>query len=159
MPSVLPNLTPLRKAPTKRIFSTDEINSTSYKNLEVKDYSQLNESTLQYLDEGYLCSSTCEDHILFYKMEKTTASIPVVTESIGIDAKLHVQLYYKGCPLPLPPWFREGRNCKLTSLTRRIFHHTSELISDSISEELQHRRFMKKGHYSTALIRYALMLR
>ena len=101
MPSFLPNLTPLRKAPTKRIFSPDEINSTSYnKNLEVKDYSQLNESTLQYLDEGYLCSSTCEDHIAFYKMEKTTASIPAVTESIRIDAKLHVQLYFKRCPLP-----------------------------------------------------------
>ena len=117
--------------------------------------------TLQYLDEGYLCS-TCEDHIVFYKMEKTTASILVVTESIRIDAKLHVQLYFKGCPLP--PWFREGRNCKLTSLTQlenfpSFIRATSELISDSISEELQHGRFMKKGHYSTALIRYALMLR
>ena len=140
MPSFLPNLTPLRRAPTKRIFSPDEINSTSYKNLEVKDYSQLNESTLQYLD-GYLCS-TCEDHIVFYKMEKTTASIPVVTESIRIDAKLHVQLYFKGCPLP--PWFREGRTCKLTSLTQlenfpSYIRATSELVSDSISEELQHR--------------------
>ena len=101
----------------KIIFKPDEINSTSYKNLEVKDYFQLNESTLQYLDACYLCY-TCEDHIAFYKMEKTTASIPVVTESIRIDAKLHVQLYFKGCPLPLPPWFREGRNCKLTSLTQ-----------------------------------------
>ena len=163
MPSFLPNLTPLRKAPTKRIFRPDEFNSTSYKNLEVKDYSQLNKSTLQYLDEGYLCY-TCEDNIAFYKMEKTTASIPVVTESIRIDAKLHVQLYFKGCPLPLPPWFREGRNCKLTSLTQlenfpSYIRATSELVSDSISEELQHRRFMKKGHYSTALIRYAQMLR
>ena len=83
----------------------------------MKDYSQLNESTLQYLDDGFLCS-TCEDHTGLYKMEKTTASIPVVTESIRIDAKLHVQLYFKGCSLPLPPWFREGRNCKLTSLTQ-----------------------------------------
>ena len=143
MPSFLPNLTPLRKEPTKRIFSHDEINSTSYKNLEMKDYSQLNESTLQYLHEGYLCS-TCEDHIVFYKMEKTTGSIPVVTESIRNDAKLHVQLYFKGCSLPLPPWFREGRNCKLTSLTQlenfpSYIRATSELVSDSISEELQHR--------------------
>ena len=163
MPSVLPNLIPLRKAPTKRIFSPDEINSLSYKNLEMKDYSQLNENTLHYLHEGYLCS-TCEDHIVFYKMEKTTALIPVVTESIRIDAKLHVQLYCKGCPLPLSLWFREGRNCKLTSLTQlenfpSYNRATSELISHSISEELQHRRFIKKGHYSTALIRYALMLR
>ena len=163
MSSVLPNLTPLRKAPTKRIFKHVEINSTSYKNLEVKDYSQLNESALQYLDDAYLCS-TCEDHIVFYKMEKSTASISVVTESIRIDAKLNVQLYFKGCPLPLPPWFREGRNCKLNTLTQlenfpSYIRATSELISHLISEELQHRRFMKKGHYSTALIRYALMLR
>ena len=66
MPSVLPNLTPLRKAPTKRIFRPDEINSTSYKNLEVKHYSQLNESTLQYLAEGYLFSNNLQGYFFGY---------------------------------------------------------------------------------------------
>ena len=46
MSLILPNLKPLRKNPTQRVFSPDEINSATFKNLEVKDYSKLNESTL-----------------------------------------------------------------------------------------------------------------
>ena len=42
---------------------------------------------------------------------------PTVTESIQIEIKLLVQLYFKGCPLPLAPLFRQCTNCKLTSLT------------------------------------------
>ena len=75
MPSILPNLKPLRKTQIQRVFSPDEINSESFKNLEVKYYSKLNESTLKYLDKGYFCSKN-EEHTVFYKMEKTNAAIP-----------------------------------------------------------------------------------
>lgn len=107
----------------------------------MKNYSQLNENTLKFLDKGYFCSPN-EDHIVFYKMEKTDASIPIVTEAIRIDTNLHVQLYFKGCPLPLPFWFRQGRNCKLISFTQMenfpaYIRTTSEIISGSVFEELQ----------------------
>ena len=39
MPSVLPNLTPVRKVPMERVIRPDGINSTAFKNPEVKDYS------------------------------------------------------------------------------------------------------------------------
>ena len=51
-------------------------------------------------------------------MYNTEGSIPTVTESIQIDINHHVQLYFKGCPLLLPPWFRHGTNCKLASLSQ-----------------------------------------
>ena len=76
MPSVLPNLTPLRKAPTKRIFKPDEINSTSYKNLEVKDYSQLNESTLQYLDDVF-CVQYVRTTLFFIRWRKLLHESPL----------------------------------------------------------------------------------
>ena len=64
MPSILPNLKHLRKAPTQRVFRPDEINSASLAKLDVNDYSQLNESSLKYLDTGYFCSKN-EEHIVF----------------------------------------------------------------------------------------------
>ena len=96
-------------------------------------------------------------------MEKTDAAIAFVTESIRIDTGLHVQLYFKGCQLPLPPWFREGLNCKLVSLAQlenipAYIRTASENISGSVFEELQ-RQFIKRGCYSASLVRYALMLR
>ena len=62
MPSTLPNLKPLRETPTQRVFGHDEINSASVKNLEVKDYSNVKESVLIYLDIGYFYSKD-EAHI------------------------------------------------------------------------------------------------
>ena len=103
MPSILPNLTPLRKASTKRVFRPDEIDSTAFKNLEMKDLSQLNESAIQYLDIDYLYS-TNEDNIVLYKIEKTEDLITTDTESNPIDENLERQLYFKGCSLPLPVW-------------------------------------------------------
>ena len=56
-----------------------------------------------------------EVHIVLYKVERNELSIPQVTECIVIDDKLHVKLYYKGCPVPLPKWFHHGHlsTCKI----------------------------------------------
>ena len=37
--------------------------------------------------------------------------------SIAIDSDLHVKLYYKGFPIPLPEWIRKGSICKLKFVT------------------------------------------
>ena len=50
---------------------------------------------------GYTIAK-CEDHIVFYKIEHYELSIPQVIECIRIDDKLHIKLYYKGSPVPLP---------------------------------------------------------
>ena len=94
--------------------------------------------------------------IVFYRMKNTEGSIPTVNESIHIYINLHVQLYFKGCPLLLPPWFNHDTNCKLPSLTQlenflAYIRLKSEIISGSILEELQQIQFVKRG-YSALLI-------
>ena len=112
-PSLLPNISQPRKPPTQRIYQPDEINSDSYKKLQINDFSSVNAYLLKYLSDD-CCCSMYDDHvcIVFFKMVKNDRSIPEVTECIRVDHELHVQLFYKGSPLPLPSWFREGRNCK-----------------------------------------------
>ena len=33
--------------------------------------------------------------------------------SIRVDKELHVRLFFKASPVPLPQWFRYGRDCRL----------------------------------------------
>ena len=139
-PSLLLNLSSQRKAPKERIFQPDEINSAKYKSLHISNFSDINESNLRFLDKGYNCS-LYEDHAVFYKTEINDESIPKVTECIRINKDLHVQLFFIGIPLPLPPWFREGNNCKLKSLTQlenfpAYIRSAPENLESSISEEL-----------------------
>ena len=54
------------------------------------------------------------NHIVFYKILFNELSIPEVIECIRVDECLHVRLFYKGCSVPLPQWFRSGHNCTLT---------------------------------------------
>ena len=53
----------------------------------------------------------------FFHLEfSSTTFVPEVIESIVIDTNLHVKLFYKGSPIPLPEWFRQGYFCKLSSI-------------------------------------------
>ena len=47
----------MRKSQTERVFRPDEINSTAFKNPEVKGYSLINEYALRCLDKDYLYST------------------------------------------------------------------------------------------------------
>ena len=55
-----------------------------------------------------------EYHIVFYKIEHNELLIPQLTECIRIDNKLHIKLYFKGSPVPLPKWFCNGHDCHLS---------------------------------------------
>jgi hypothetical protein len=52
------------------------------------------------------------DHVVFYKLEDDPRQVPIVTAAIKVSDSLHVELSFKGCPVPLPEWFRSHR-CKL----------------------------------------------
>ena len=54
--------------------------------------------------------------LVFYSKKTMTISpsTPEVTECIKIDKELHVKLFFKDCPVPLPQWFRQGTDCRLT---------------------------------------------
>ena len=54
------------------------------------------------------------DYVTFYKIEFSGKRAPEIPECIKIDKKLHVKLFCKGCPVPLPQWFRQGTDCHLT---------------------------------------------
>ena len=56
-----------------------------------------------------------EDHVVFHKIVLNELHVPEVTACIRVDDKLHVKLFLRGSPVPLPQWFRYGHKCKLTS--------------------------------------------
>ena len=105
------------------------------------------------------------DHAVFYRLENDEKSIPKVTESIRIDDKLHVQLFYQGCPVPLPSWFRVGRTCQLSSITQienfppYLRRKSEEHPVSDIVRELESLKYQKRPVYSASLLRYALLLR
>ena len=47
------------------------------------------------------------DYVTFYKIKLSEKRAPEITECIKIDKELHVKLFFKGCPVPLPQWFRQ----------------------------------------------------
>ena len=161
-PSCMPT-TPkaARKPPTQRVFQNDEM--AAYKEIhQIKNLDDVNESCLGHLSKGYIFEKF-DDHVVMSRIERDENSIPTFTESIYIDQNLHVRLYSKGSPIPLPTWFRKGTECKLTSkdmLPNLELHirQESEKWGD-VFDEMQKIRFMKSPVYSANLLRYALMLR
>ena len=55
-----------------------------------------------------------DDHVNFFKLVDNEMLVLEVTEYIRIDKELHVKLFFKGSPVPLPEWFQHGRDCRLT---------------------------------------------
>ena len=75
--------------------------------------------------------------------------------------KLHVRLFLRGSPVPLPQRFRYGHNCKLTSKSvpeNFPLYRKSQTEHFSIFDELRKRQFKKNQSYSSEIIQYALPL-
>ena len=78
-----------------------------------------------------------------------------------VDRDLHVTLFYKGSPLPLPQWFRHGRDCRLTR--KRMMQNFPNYIklegeqTFSILEKLKERKFKEKRIFSSNVFRYSLL--
>ena len=160
-PSCRPLPSTSRKPPTQRIFQEDEMDQYR-KAFHVTSFEDVDESLLNFLDSGYRFAKH-GDHAVLYKFVLNELSIPQITECIRIDSSLHVKLFYKNSPVPLPPWFRKGTNCTfkskdmLTNFSSYI-RETSEKWGD-VLDEIQQIRYMKAPVYSANLLRYSLMLR
>ena len=160
-PSCVPSTSQQRKPPKQRNLQEEQYPEYK-KQFKVESFSEVDESLLAFLDNGYQCDKY-ENHVVFYKIVTNELSIPQVTESIRIDSNLHVQLFYKGLPVPLPIWFCKGSECKfcykdmLTNFSSHI-RIESERCSD-VLEELLQLNFKKSPIYSANLIRYSLLLR
>ena len=147
-----------RKSPRKRLFQEDQYQKF-LENDAISSYDDIDE---KLTPTGYTLTRF-DQHLVFYKLELNELSVPEVKECIRIDDELHVKLFYKGSPVPLPEWFRKGRDCKLTrkSMLQNLPNYVrieGEQTS-TIFEELKQIQFQKKPRFSSSIIRYALLLR
>ena len=89
--------------------------------------------------------------------------MPEVTHYIKIDEGLHVKLFYKGSPLPVPAWFCKGRSATVTnkSILQNCIPNMKEEVGKfgSVLEEVHNFKYQTHPMYSANLIRYALSLR
>ena len=89
-------------------------------------------------------------------------NIPEVTDCVRLDQDLHVKLFYKGSPLPLPQWFCHGRDCRLTRKNMmQNFPNCIKLEGEqtlNILEEFKELKFKKKRIFLSNVIRYPLLL-
>ena len=114
------NTSALKALKKRNVFADKYVEFVN--NDKIKKFESIDET----LAPGYTIAK-CEDHILFYKIEHNELSIPQVTEYIRIDDKLHVKLYYKGSPVPLPKWFRHCHDCHLFKKKYASMHLISRL--------------------------------
>ena len=96
-------------------------------------------------------------------MEDNAFTVSEVTYCIKIDEELHVKLFYKGSPLPLPAWFCRGRNAKFTckSMLQNFIPSMKKNVQKfgSVLEEVHTLKYQTHPMYSANLIRYFLSLR
>ena len=93
----------LRKSPIKRIFQPDQYRQFLLSDL-INNFDDITESLAP---DGFSFLKY-DDHVIFYKLSHSGLSIPEVTECICVNNEMHVKLFYKGSPLPLPQWFCHG---------------------------------------------------
>ena len=162
-PSSLPTKQTHRKPPSKRILQEDEL--TKFQETDgIKCLQNFNKDTAP---AGFQFKRL-ENNVLFYNIEfDEETKFPTILESIKVDEELYVQLQYYGLPLPLPLWFTQGHNAKLTKLSMlenlpSYIRNVAEENHSSILNELKQRQFYKpqgRPPYSAEMIRYALQLR
>ena len=152
------NKTP-RKPPTVRQYQPDELikfqESDTIRTLE-----DIDAACIKELGENFT-SINKDDHLMIYKLE--TSNVPEVTYCIDVSSDLRVKLYHKNIPVPLPEWFRQGRNTFLTSKSM-IVNFVSYLNERSkernaLLEEINSLAHQKHPTYSYNMILFALELR
>ena len=147
-----------RRSPRKRIYQDDQYQSFMNYDL-INKLSDIEESLSL---AGFLFKKN-NDYVTFYKIEFSEKRAPEVTKCIKVDTELHVKLFFKGCPVPLPQWFRQGTDCCLTRKSMLenfpVYLRTYTDNDSSIFEKLFQYRFTKKPIYLPNIIRYNLLLR
>ena len=136
-----------RKSPKKRVFQEDQYDEFK-RNNNIIGLESISESDCS---QDYLYTKY-EDHVVFHKIVLNELHVPEVTDCIRVDDKLHVKLFLRGSPVPLPQWFRYGHNCKLTSkgmLENILSYLKSKTENFSIFDELRKKQFKKNQAYSS----------
>ena len=98
-----------RRSPRKCIYQDDQYQYQSFINYDLINKLSDIEESLSFA--RFLFK---KNNVTFYKIKFSEKCAPEVTECIKIDKELHVKLFFKGCPVLLPQWFRQGTDCRLT---------------------------------------------
>lgn len=150
-----------RKSPTVRVFQPDEIQK--FKDIDtIKNIEDIDGSCIKSLGDGFTIANK-DGHRIIYKMEINQLNVPEVTHCIDVANDLRVKLYHQNVPVPLPEWFRRGRNTFLTSKSM-IVNFISYLNERSkqqhaILDEVNRLKYQKQPTYSYNMILFALELR
>ena len=162
-PSVLPTTQTTREPPRERIFQLDQLESFQEQD-KIQSVDELNQS---HSPPGFVFRKF-ENSVVYYRLHFDESSqFPSVLESIRIDSDLHVQLQYNGIPLPLPPWFINGRNALLNKHSILLnfpayIRTTATENQQLLLDELKQRELYKPRGcppFSASMIRFALHLR
>ena len=166
LPSLIPTPETKRKKPTDRSIIPDEMATFT----EVHQIKSLSDIDSSMCPSGFVLEMH-QNTAIFYKLERAQNNVPEVTATIIIDEALHVKLFKKSSPIPLPEWFRKGGDCKCKQLSilqnfpNYIKNYTTNNSSDSVPQdildELQKIRYRKphqQPKYSPNLIRYSLLI-
>ena len=89
-----------RKAPRNRCIP-DEYADFVQKD-KIKDFKSLDHNCCP---NGFTFQKF-DDHVVYFRLDFSKTFVPEVVETIVVDKDLHVKLFYKGSPIPLPEWFR-----------------------------------------------------
>ena len=73
------------------------MDSREYKMLRIVDFSSVDESLLQYLGGGYDCSKH-NDHVVYFKLENNSLSIPEVTSAFESTRRCMSSFFTKERP-------------------------------------------------------------
>ena len=147
----------LRKSPTKRVYQEDQLHVFEEQD-KIKSFDDIDSklAPLGYTFQRY------DDHVVFYRLQTNDLNVPEVTDCVRVDRDLHVKLFYKSSPLPLPQWFRNGRDCRLTR--KDMMQNFQSYIKSegeqtfNVLEELKVLKFKRKRIFSANIIRYSLLL-
>ena len=159
--AVLQSIKSGRKPPKERLFREDELS----KFMATDKINSIHDITVEKLKEvGQNFKITRQqDHTSIYCLKNNPDAIPQITYCIKIEQSLCVKLFPKGTSMPLPIWFRKGRNTHLTSwsMMPNLFVYIKEKAEEdkSLLDELESLKFKKRPHYSSHIVRYALELR
>ena len=147
-----------RKLPTKRVYQEDQLHVFEEQD-KIKSFDDIDSklAPLGYTFQRY------DDHVVFYRLQTNVLNVPEVTDCVRVDRDLHAKLFYKSSPLPLPQWFRHGRDCRLTR--KGMMQNFQSYIKSegeqtfNVLEELKELKFKRKRIFSANIIRYSLLLR
>ena len=162
-PSVMPTPKTQRKPPSRVTALPDQLDDFNDHD-KISDFSSIDESLCP---SGYKLQID-KSKAVFYKLKKyKTFDIPTITEAIVIDDDLHVKLFFSGSPIPLPPWFVKGKDCRLTKKSYLenfppYIRSFSDNKATNIMDELQQIRYKKpddRPKFTSKLLQLALMLR